>query len=201
VEVDGSRRSYDVLFIKSLSNLRDRPKRKLREIAIAGRSNVGKSSLINTLFNRRKLANVSSSPGKTRLINYYLVNNLYYLVDLPGYGFTRRSKDEQAQWKNMIEEYLSNNDRIIFVLLLIDARRGILEIDRIMINWLSHYTIPFIVIFTKTDKLSRAELFNKKAELSREIPTVEKTFFSAKSKSGREDILNLLHRKLMASLD
>ncbi len=129
----------NVQFIKSAANIGQKPSPSLPEVAVAGRSNVGKSSLINVLFNRKKLAKISSTPGKTRLINYFLVDERIYFVDLPGYGYAKLSKHEREKWQKNIESYLRENKNLELVLLLIDMRHGLLPIDRVMIDWLNFY--------------------------------------------------------------
>ncbi len=125
------------------------------EIALVGRSNVGKSSTINTMLNRQNLARVSSSPGKTRTINFYLVNKEFYLVDLPGYGYTKVSKSEKANWGKMIETYLEGRKNLYEVILLVDIRHKPTADDRMMYEWIKHYGYGTIVVATKSDKISR----------------------------------------------
>src|SRR5665647_847719 len=130
------------------------PEGDLPEIALVGRSNVGKSSLINKLVNRKKLAKSSSTPGKTRTINYYLINEQWYLVDLPGYGFAKVSKAEREKWGRMIENYLQNRSQVQGVIQLLDIRHAPNENDILMKNWLQHCDIPILMIATKADKVS-----------------------------------------------
>lgn len=125
------------------------------EIALVGRSNVGKSSLINKLVNRKNLAKSSSTPGKTRTINFYMVNESWYLVDLPGYGFAKVSKTEKLKWNKMIENYLSERKQLRGVIQLVDIRHVPTENDILMKEWLMHYQIPLLLIATKADKISR----------------------------------------------
>ena len=144
------------------------------QIALSGRSNVGKSSLINTLLGRKSLARVSSSPGKTITINLYDVDKKFYLVDLPGYGYAKRSKDSKKVWSSLTEDYFLKNpssDAIKLVLQLVDIRTGPTEDDILMINWMIEMDVPFIVVYTKTDKLS-------KTALAERISTLEKEYFS-----------------------
>ncbi len=125
------------------------------ELAIVGRSNVGKSSLINRLCGNRKLARTSQSPGKTRLINYFLINKSFYLVDLPGYGFAKTSKAERNSWGELIGEYLRSG-RVSHILLLLDIRHAPTADDRQMFEWILYYGLPFTIVATKSDKLSRS---------------------------------------------
>ncbi|ABR47285.1 GTP-binding protein, HSR1-related [Alkaliphilus metalliredigens QYMF] len=133
------------------------PEEGLPEIALAGRSNVGKSSLINTILNRKKLARVSSSPGKTRTLNFYLINKEFHLVDLPGYGYARVSKGEKSSWGKMLETYLSNRPNLYEVVLLIDIRHEPSEQDQQMYQWIRHYGYGTIVVATKSDKIARSQ--------------------------------------------
>jgi len=126
------------------------------EIALAGRSNVGKSSTINTILNRKKLARVSQSPGKTRTINFYLINQEFYLVDLPGYGYAKVSKSEKATWGKMMETYLSSRQNLYEVVLLVDVRHEPSDDDKMMYDWIKHYGYGTIVVATKSDKISKA---------------------------------------------
>lgn len=127
------------------------------EIALAGRSNVGKSSTINTILNRKKLARVSQSPGKTRTINFYLINQEFYLVDLPGYGYAKVSKSEKATWGKMMETYLSSRPNLQEVVLLVDIRHEPTDDDKMMYDWIKHYGYGTIVVATKSDKISRGQ--------------------------------------------
>lgn len=142
----------------TVGNARQFPKDVRPEIALSGRSNVGKSSLINTLLGRKSLARVSSAPGKTITINYYDIDKKLFLVDLPGYGYAKRSKESQKGWSTLTEDYFLKNpsaDAIKLVFQLIDIRTGPTEDDVMMINWLIDNELPFVVVATKSDKLSK----------------------------------------------
>ncbi len=128
------------------------------QIAFVGRSNVGKSSLINSLLGRKKLARVSSEPGKTITANYYEVDKQLFLVDLPGYGFARRSRNDINKWSSLTENYFADNMALTYVLQLIDIRVGITEDDKMMLNYLDHYGLPYMVVATKCDKLNKTQL-------------------------------------------
>lgn len=143
-------------FVTSLSRLAPFPGQGLPEIALAGKSNVGKSSLINSLTMRSKLARTSSEPGKTRLVNFYGINDAMFLVDLPGYGFAKASKTEKNKWGEMIEGYLERSENLRHVFQLVDIRHEPTADDQMMVEYLRHYDIPFSVIATKCDKLSKA---------------------------------------------
>lgn len=144
-------------FVTSLDQLKSFPGRGLPEIALVGKSNVGKSSMINRLVGNSKLARTSSEPGKTRLINMYLMNEEFFFADLPGYGFAKAPRDEKAKWGRMIEGYLSGSNQLKFALQLVDIRHNPTADDVMMVNYLRHYNIPFIVVATKADKVSGAK--------------------------------------------
>lgn len=186
-------------FVKSITHLKDCPRPALPEIAIVGRSNVGKSSLINCLVNVKNIARVSKQPGKTRTINYIAVNNKFYLVDLPGYGFAKVSKQEQKGWQKIIEDYLLNSKQLKVLVLLIDSKTGPKENDLQLLEWLEYQRIPCRIVATKSDKISRsaraiqAKQIYEKLNLNPQEPLL---FFSAKNRSGREEILEYLSRIL-----
>ena len=159
------------------------------EIALIGRSNVGKSSLINCLTNRRKLARISSTPGKTRLINYCTVNGALYLVDLPGYGFARASKTERASWGELIEEYLKSG-RVSHLFLLLDIRHDPTAEDRQMFQWVLYYGIPFTLIATKADKLSAAKRAQAANAVAKKLGAPPFAIpFSTETNQGRDALL------------
>lgn len=130
----------------------------LREFAFAGRSNVGKSSLINKLLNRKSMARVSSTPGKTATINFYNIDDVIHLVDLPGYGYAQRSKEETAKWGRMMEEYLATREELVQTILLVDSRHKPTKDDLMMLDWIRHYHDRAIVIATKIDKLKKSQI-------------------------------------------
>ncbi|HCQ89351.1 MULTISPECIES: ribosome biogenesis GTP-binding protein YihA/YsxC [unclassified Clostridium] len=167
------------------------------EFAFVGRSNVGKSSLINTLTNRRKLVKVSGTPGKTRLINFFIINNEFYFVDLPGYGYAKVSKSEKATWGQMMEKYLVNRPQLKKVVLLVDSRHKPTNDDISMYEWIKHYGYGVVVVATKKDKLTKNELF-KSNKLIRETLKMDKDepllFFSSLKKEGKEDLLEELFK-------
>jgi GTP-binding protein len=133
------------------------PTEGIKEIAFVGRSNVGKSSLINLLTNNKKLAKTSGNPGKTRTINYFLINNSFYFVDLPGYGYAKVPKDLQASWGRMMEQYLIDREELKVIIVLVDIRHKPSKGDENMMEFIKHYDIPFIVAATKADKISRGQ--------------------------------------------
>lgn len=162
------------------------------EIAFVGRSNVGKSSLINSLTNRKKLVKVSGTPGKTRLINFFLINTEFYFVDLPGYGYAKISKQEKATWGKIIETYLFNREPLKNIFLLLDCRHKPTNDDMTMFNWFKYYGYPITIIATKSDKLTKNEL-QKSQNIIRETLNLSKTdkifYYSSLKKSGREELL------------
>lgn len=145
-------------FITSVANSNNLIKDDKKQIAFVGRSNVGKSSLINMLVNNSKLCKTSSTPGRTRLINYFLINDNFYFVDLPGYGFAQASKTDVYGWQSLIEPYLVNNENLKCVCALVDVRHDPTEQDKQMINYLYYYQIPFIIVATKCDKLAKSKV-------------------------------------------
>lgn len=171
------------------------PDNKLPEVAFAGKSNVGKSSLINALMNRKSLARTSAQPGKTQTINYYNINNALYFVDLPGYGYARVSEAVKVQWGKMVENYLHRSKQLRIVFLLIDIRHEPSENDRIMHDWIRRNGYHPVIIATKLDKIKRSQV-QKQLKLIRTSLEVEPETilipFSAETKQGREEIYELL---------
>jgi len=171
------------------------PKNRLPEIAFAGKSNVGKSSLINGLMNRKALARTSSSPGKTQTINYYNINDEMYFVDLPGYGYATANEKVKAQWGKMIEDYLHQSEKIRAVFLLIDIRHAPSENDRIMYDWILERGYKPIIIATKLDKIKRSQVAKQLKLICDTLDVVDDTTvipYSSLSKQGREEIYELL---------
>ncbi len=188
-------------FIKSSSTTIDCPKNDTPEFAFIGRSNVGKSSLINMLTKNKKLAKISGNPGKTLLINHFLINNNWYLVDLPGYGYARISKKEKRKIEKIIVDYFTNRNKITRTFLLIDIRLDPQKIDIEFMNWLNINNINFKIIFTKEDKLKVTQKENKAKNYIEGIFTKIKIYpefivSSSKTKKGREEILNLIYSEL-----
>lgn len=160
------------------------------EIAFVGRSNVGKSSLINTLTNRRKLVKVSGTPGKTRLVNFFLINNEFYFVDLPGYGYAKVSKAEKESWGKVIETYLLKREQLKKIVLLVDCRHKPTADDINMYKWIKYYNYNTVVVATKIDKLTRNEL-NKNLKLIKDTLELRDNdqllTFSSLKKQGKEE--------------
>ena len=183
------------VFIKSSSNSSECPNENLPEFAFIGRSNVGKSSLINCLTGSKKLAKISATPGKTLLINHFLINNKWYLVDLPGFGYAKRSKKEIKKIENIITDYFYQRKNLTLTYVLIDIRLEPQKIDLEFMQWLSNNNIFFKIIFTKSDKLSKNQLdLNPQKYLEKlfEYLRIQPEYFisSSKSKNGKELILN-----------
>ena len=175
------------------------PENTLPEFAFAGKSNVGKSSLINGLMNRKSLARTSSSPGKTQTINYYNINNEMYFVDLPGYGYATANEKVKATWGKMIEDYLHQSKQIRAVFLLIDIRHAPSENDRIMYNWILDRGYQPVIIATKLDKIKRSQVAKQLKLICDTLDVVDDTIvipYSSLSKQGREDIYELLDAML-----
>ncbi|OOM76748.1 ribosome biogenesis GTP-binding protein YihA/YsxC [Clostridium sp. BL-8] len=174
------------------------------EVAFVGRSNVGKSSLINSLTNRKKLAKVSQTPGKTRLVNFFLINDDFYLVDLPGYGYAKVSKQEKDSWGKTVEMYLSGREQLKRVVLLVDSRHKPTNDDIMMHEWIKHFGYDVIVVATKSDKLTRNNL--KKSEKviieTLKLGNNDKLyFFSSLNKEGKDDLINNLFLEFAIDLD
>lgn len=187
-------------FITSAVKKEQYPETGLPEIAFVGRSNVGKSSIINALTNRRKLAKVSQTPGKTRLINFFLINNNEaYLVDLPGYGYAKVSKSEKSSWGNTIETYLNDRNELKRVVLLVDSRHKPTADDIQMHEWIKFYGYDEVIIATKSDKLSNNEL-RKSEKVIREALKLNKEdtlyFFSSVNKKGKDELIDNLFSPL-----
>jgi len=187
----------EVEFVGSYISESQCPPSKLPEYAFIGRSNVGKSSLINMLCQRKNMARVSNTPGKTQLINYFDVNKVWYLVDLPGYGYAKVSKKQRAKFEQMIQRYLSAREALQCTFVLLDSRHPLQQIDQEFINWMGESALPFVIVFTKTDKLKTKELEDNVHTINQtllqhwdELP--QQFVTSAKSKAGREDILSFI---------
>jgi len=171
-----------------------RPPSGLPEIAFAGRSNVGKSSLLNTLVRRRSFARVSRTPGRTREINFFRVNNGFVLVDLPGYGYARISKEKKAEWRPLIEAYLKRTTQLRGIVLLLDIRREPSDDDRAMLDFLAEVEVPTIVALTKMDKLSKTAARERSADISRalQLDPDQVILFSAQTGEGRVELLEAI---------
>ncbi|MCK4664357.1 MAG: YihA family ribosome biogenesis GTP-binding protein [Bacteroidales bacterium] len=184
-------------FIISNVDVKKCPSAVYPEYAFVGRSNVGKSSLINMLTNNKSLAKISSKPGKTKLINHFLINNNWYLVDLPGYGYAKISKKERTLIGKIIKQYIEKRENLTCLFLLIDSRLKPQQNDMEFIEWLGINKVPIALVFTKTDKLSKYQLdsniTNFKNELLKQWEKLPQYFLtSAKTKKGKDEILNYI---------
>lgn len=186
-------------FVKSSPNVTDCPDPNIPEYAFIGRSNVGKSSLINHLTGRKKLAKTSSTPGKTQLINHFMINDHWYLVDLPGYGWAQTSKVNKAAWKKMINSYLEQRQNLACVFVLVDIRHEPQKVDLEFMEWLGTEGIPFSIVFTKADKLGKTQIQSNvagyKKEMKRTWEEIPPTFVtSSTERIGGEEILEFIDR-------
>jgi len=186
-------------FVISNTDYKKCPAPNKPEYAFIGRSNVGKSSIINRLVNQNKLAKVSASPGKTQLINHFMINDSWYLVDLPGYGYAKVSKKKRIDWQKFIQDYIQFRENLYCLFVLIDSRLEPQKIDLEFMGWLGYNQVPFALIFTKSDKLPRTKLkinidFYKKQLLNawEELPEIFIT--SAETGLGRDEVLDFIDR-------
>lgn len=171
------------------------PPSDMPEIALVGRSNVGKSSLINCLTNRKNLARTSSTPGKTATINFYSIGDRYRLVDLPGYGYAKRSKEERESWGRMIEGYLAKRENLVRVIQLVDARHKPTADDKMMLDWINNYGYEPLLVATKLDKLKKSQVEKNLTEIYNELELGGDAVlipFSAETREGRENVLELI---------
>lgn len=189
-------RIKNATYIKSIPDVKFLPKDQLPEIAFAGRSNVGKSSALNRLVNVKNLAKISSTPGKTKLINFFLINKNLYFVDLPGYGFAKASKSMRKSWGELVEDYLKERKNLKGTVLLIDSRRGPLEPDLQLVQWLDFYGIRKLIVLTKKDKLSRSALAESVRNTCETLSSDSDSLvsFSAKTGEGKDKILGWIQQ-------
>ncbi|MEQ8715393.1 MAG: ribosome biogenesis GTP-binding protein YihA/YsxC [Cyclobacteriaceae bacterium] len=184
-------------FVISNTDYKKCPESKIPEYAFIGRSNVGKSSLINMLTNHSKLAKTSGKPGKTQLLNHFIINDEWYLVDLPGYGWAQVSKENRNKWDKMVKDYLLYRANLHLVFVLVDSRLPPQKVDMEFINWIGEHQIPLVIVLTKTDKLSKNQVAKNEAAIKRglkenwaELPPMFRS--SAVDKNGKEEILNYI---------
>ena len=186
-------------FVKSAVVEKDYPDfNNIVEFSFIGRSNVGKSSLINSLTKRKSLARTSKTPGRTQLINYFLINDKIYFIDLPGYGFAKVPDAVKKNWGKTIESYLiSNREKVVF--LLLDLRRVPSNEDMEMLKWLEHFGIEYYIIFTKADKLSNNEKFKQLKEIRKKLvfKNEDVFFYSSLKNTGREELLNFIGKRII----
>ncbi|MBU1098661.1 MAG: YihA family ribosome biogenesis GTP-binding protein [Ignavibacteriae bacterium HGW-Ignavibacteriae-2] len=191
----------DIKFIKSASTVNGLPERKLPEIILCGRSNVGKSSFINSFFRRKEIAKISSSPGKTRLLNYYLVDDKFYIVDLPGFGYAKVSKKERDEWQQLINDYLQQSGNIVRAFHFIDSRHEPTKLDMLLHTFLEDLEIPCNYILTKVDKLKQSEIVNAKRYIKNAFGNVkigtDVILYSSVKGTGRKEVLSVLNEIFM----
>lgn len=179
-------------FITSVFKVSDLPKKTFPEVVLCGRSNVGKSSFINSLFNRKDLAKTSSTPGKTRSINYYLVDDNFYIVDLPGYGYAKASLSERKKWSDLINDFFAVSKNIQLIVHLLDGRHNPSDLDIKLNKMLRDLAHPYIILLNKSDKLKQAEISNSVKNLKKFFPEIlfkeNLFFFSAVNGTGNKEI-------------
>lgn len=183
-------------FIASVFNVEELPKQKLPEVVLCGRSNVGKSSFINSLFNKKNLAKTSSTPGKTRSINYYQIDTSFYLVDLPGYGYAKASMSERKKWSKLINDFFSLSENIQLTIHILDSRHEPTELDIQLNKMLKDFKIPYIVLLNKSDKLKQSEFYKRVKNLKIVFPELSLNdnlyFFSSVNGTGNKEIKKIL---------
>lgn len=189
---------HDVKLVISAVEPKQYPKTNYPEIALVGRSNVGKSSLTNVLINRANYAHTSSQPGKTQTLNFYEVEHQMYFVDVPGYGYAKVSKAERERFGQMIEQYLSTRDQLQGVIQLVDSRHAPSKDDVLMINWLAYYQIPTLVVGTKTDKVKPSARNKVRSTIKKTLQMDNKqplVLFSAPTKQGADSVWNWINKR------
>ena len=187
-------------FINSIYDLRTLPKSVLSEFVFVGRSNVGKSSLINKICNKKSLAKIGSVPGKTRQLNYFLINEEFYLVDLPGYGYAKVPEQIRAGWRKLVEEYISERQNVNMVFVLIDARHEPTYLDELMVSWLEYYEIPYTIVLTKADKISKnkmdKQIYRSSKIVNNDDLCQDYIPFSIITGEGKSEIIHLIQEAL-----
>ncbi|WKZ68494.1 MAG: ribosome biogenesis GTP-binding protein YihA/YsxC [Melioribacteraceae bacterium] len=188
----------NITFIKSVKLMNQLPKLIMPEIVLAGRSNVGKSSFINNIFNRKNIALTSSNPGKTRLINYYNVDDKFYIVDLPGFGYAKVSKKEREEWHKLIGNYFRSDRQIVTIFHLIDARHHPTDLDLLLNELLISLQLPYTLVLNKVDKLKQSEIARRKSEIRDYFPEASYgdnlLLHSAVKGTGKKEIVSRLHK-------
>jgi len=184
-------------FVISNTEVAKCPAPSLPEYAFIGRSNVGKSSLINMLCDRKNMAKTSGKPGKTQLINHFIINENWYLVDLPGYGYAKVSKEHKEKWNKFIEQYILNRQNLMCMMVLLDSRIPQQKVDLDFMNWLGEHQIPFVMVFTKIDKLSNKKfndnIASYKEEMGKHWDELPQCFYtSAEQKDGKKELLSFI---------
>jgi len=190
--------SMTAIFLKSIVDPAEAPKNEKPQIALLGRSNVGKSSLINHLANAKNLARAGATPGVTRTVNIYEFDSRYLLADMPGYGFSAAKRSEGMGFASIIGDYLSKAERLRMVFVIIDARRGVMDADRYAISQLVQQSLPYSIVCNKTDKLKRAELAEVLKAISQEFPGITTVTHSTEEKSGLGALRDLIEKTVRA---
>lgn len=175
-------------FVKSVYDTANLPHDRRAEISFLGRSNVGKSSLLNSLLQRKALARTSNTPGRTQCINYFLINKAFYFVDLPGYGYAKVSKSMRADWGKMAQDYLAERDDLMLSIQLVDARHSPTSLDKQLYEWLNFNQKPYLVVATKSDKLSRNELQKQMKLIRTVMPEADVMSYSSQTGAGRDEM-------------
>ncbi len=178
-------------FVTSVASVKNLIQDDCKQIAFVGRSNVGKSSLLNMLVGRTKLAKTSSTPGRTRLVNYFLINDSFYFVDLPGYGYAKAGKTLVSEWQSLIEPYLLKNEKLKCVCVLVDIRHKPSDLDKLMIEFLTYHRLPYLIIATKCDKLAKSKIKPAITVLANELGVGTGNVYGTSSENfyGKEDLL------------
>lgn len=185
-------------FVISNTDPKKCPKGDMPEYAFIGRSNVGKSSLINSLVNRKNLAKTSSTPGKTQLINHFIINKEWFLVDLPGYGYAKKAKTDRKAWAEFIEKYILGRENLVCLFVLIDSRLSLQKIDDEFMAWLGENGIPFCIVYTKADKLGKTQIQQNIAAIEREL---KKTWENLPQRFTTSSELNVGREEILAFID
>ncbi|MBA3015202.1 MAG: ribosome biogenesis GTP-binding protein YihA/YsxC [Proteobacteria bacterium] len=193
----------EVEFLISAYALKQLPEPEYPEIAFAGRSNVGKSSLMNRLLNRRNLVKVSAKPGKTQSLNYFTVDNALYLVDLPGYGYAKVPKAVKGLWQGLISDYIESRKTLCCVVVIIDIRHPLKELDLELVNWLREVCVPYLLVYTKLDKITRGQRYQHAAALDAGLTVApsERVLFSSQTGEGRDELIARLEGFMAATRD
>ena len=184
----------NVEFLISAASKENFPTKRLPEIAFAGKSNVGKSSVINRLLQRKNFARVGDKPGKTVHVNYFTLDGTCYLVDLPGYGFAKRPKEDKKRWSALTQSYFEDNSALKLILQLVDSRVGFTVDDNAMLEWMNYYEVPYIIICTKCDKLTKTELSECAGKIVQNPllrPETPVVLYSSKEGMGRREVLGM----------
>jgi len=183
-------------FMISAYNYKDYPRHNLPEIAFSGKSNVGKSSLINTIVNRKNLAIISSRPGRTQSINFYNIDDKFSFVDLPGYGFARVPDKVQEEWRELVNDYLYERPNLQAIIQIVDARHQPSSDDKMMVDWLQSVELPFIVVATKVDKISKNKRKKQREIITKALNIDNITFFSAKNGEGNKEVSAFIYQSV-----